>query len=214
MGESIYGKGEFSAPVAPALSEWVLPEEEREELLAYDPDRARQLLADAGFPDGFATKFMVTPGYGPQVVRMAEWIVQDLAEVGIRAEIEIVDYATYFGARWPQLQYDLAVGPQTAFLEPDEWLYSQHHTDGPRNWFGISDPELDEMLEEQRRIPNGPEREELVDEIQRYIMRDLADPAYLWTQITTTLRQPEVRDYHPLASFGYGWLADTWLADS
>jgi hypothetical protein len=70
------------------------------------------------------------------------------------------------------------------------------------------------MLEEQRAMPNGEEREELVDEIQRYILEEVANPGYLWTSQTTTLRQPEVRDYHPLASFGYGWLTDTWLAPS
>ena len=36
--------------------------------------------------------------------------------------------------RWPAVDYDIGIGPQTPFMEPDEWLRSQHQTGAGRNW--------------------------------------------------------------------------------
>lgn len=95
---------------------------------------------------------MVTNGYGEQLVRVAQWVAEDLRNVGINVEIEVVEYAAYFSEKWPNVDYDMGVGYQTYFQEPDEWLRTQLHTDGSRNWYNISDPELDKLLDEQRTI--------------------------------------------------------------
>jgi len=61
---------------------------------AYDPERARQLLAEAGYPNGFATTLTVTNT--PQNRAMAAAVQSDLQRVGIRVEIQVVDAARYF----------------------------------------------------------------------------------------------------------------------
>lgn len=53
----------------------------------YDPDRARALLAEAGYPDGFDVRFMTSDGIVNKGVEVAEAIGGMLAEVGIRTEI-------------------------------------------------------------------------------------------------------------------------------
>lgn len=211
MVKAIYGGGEISSPVNPSLGDWALPLEEREKLLPYDPEKAKKLLAEAGYPNGFDTKMIVTNGYGEQLVRVAQWVAEDLRKIGINAEIEIVEYATYFSERWPNVDYDIGVGYQTYFQEPDEWLRTQLHTKGARNWYNISDPELDKMLDKQRLILDENERKEYVHEIQRYVLENLVNPIPLTTYYTKTPRQSYVKDVYPHASYGYGYLKDVWL---
>jgi peptide/nickel transport system substrate-binding protein len=65
----------------------------------YDPEKAKALLKEAGYPDGFTTKIRVpTSGSSMLVpVPMAEWIQRDLAKVGIKLEIVSNDWVTYLG---------------------------------------------------------------------------------------------------------------------
>ena len=211
MVDAIYGGGEVSGPVNPSLGDWALPLEEREALQPYNPEEAKKLLKEAGYPNGFDTKMIVTNGYGEQLVRVAQWVAEDLRNIGINVEIEVVEYATYFSERWPKVDYDIGVGYQTYFQESDEWLRTQLHTNGSRNWYNISDPELDKMLDEQRMILDVEERKEYVHEIQRYVLENLVNPLPLSTYYTKTPRQPYTRDVYPHASYGYGYLKDVWL---
>lgn len=63
---------------------------------AYDPDLARQLLADAGYPDGFTTRLAYTTG---DRAELATAVAGQLAAVGIEVELESVETAT-FNATW------------------------------------------------------------------------------------------------------------------
>lgn len=62
----------------------------------YDPERAKQLLAEAGYPDGFKTKFIVpTSGSGNmRPLQMNEYIQQNLRDIGIEVELEAIEWQT------------------------------------------------------------------------------------------------------------------------
>jgi peptide/nickel transport system substrate-binding protein len=77
--------GSFLAPYYPGF------DPERNKPTSYDPDKARKLLAEAGYADGFDTKLI-----SPHVTKAVfEPIQQQLAEVGIRARLEIPEFATW-----------------------------------------------------------------------------------------------------------------------
>ncbi len=59
----------------------------------HDPERARELLAEAGYPDGFETDFWINAAVNTEA-RQAQSIQQDLAEVGVKAHIKAVTGAT------------------------------------------------------------------------------------------------------------------------
>jgi peptide/nickel transport system substrate-binding protein len=197
--------------VAPSVGDYVLPLEERKELQRYDPDEARRLLAEAGFPDGFSTTMLMTNGYGEQYVRQSQWIVEDLSKVGIDVTLDLVEYGTYFGSRWPNVDYDMQHGPQSALLEADEWLRAQHRTGAGRNWWNVSDPKLDAMLDEQTRILDREERIEAVQDIQRYILTDVVNPVQTWSTPNRSPRQPWVHGWYPQFVYGYFTMKQTWL---
>lgn len=212
LGKAIFGEGgEIPGIIPPSNKQWALPKADRERLYAQNVEGAKKLLAEAGFPNGFETSILVTPGYGAQVTRVAEWIAEDLKAVGIKANLDVVEYANYVTNRWPKLQYDMAVGLQTPFLEPDEWLRAQLRTGASRNWFAISDPKLDEMLDKQRTIVDQEERVSLVRDIQEYVATDVVNPMPLWSQMTRTPRQPWVKGWNAQPSYGYPWMPDVWI---
>ena len=65
---------------------------------AYDPDQARKLLAEAGFPNGFETDIWAMPvqrPYNPDARRIAELMQADLAKVGIKAKVVSYEWGEY-----------------------------------------------------------------------------------------------------------------------
>ena len=64
----------------------------------YDPEAAKKLLAEAGYPDGFATDLWAMPvqrPYNPNARRIAELMQVDLAKVGVKAEIKSFEWGEY-----------------------------------------------------------------------------------------------------------------------
>lgn len=81
----------------------------------YDPARARELLAEAGYPNGFTIKFNGTTGNYPKDREISEAIVGMLAEVGIQAELELLEQA-----RWAEGLYTNTLAPM--FMSA--WIYA------------------------------------------------------------------------------------------
>lgn len=211
LADRIFGGGEISGPVNPSLTGWALPLEEREAMQPYDPEKAKELLAEAGYPDGFDTTIITTDGYGAQFDRFTQWVAEDLREIGINAKIEMVEVGTYYSERYPNKDYEMGTGIQSYLQEADRWLTEQFHTDGSKNWFGINDPELNKMLEDQRTTLDENERKEKVYNIQRYVLENIVNPIPVVSQYTTSLRKPYIQNWNPHASYGHIHMKDVWL---
>ncbi len=85
---------------------------------AYNPERAKALLAEAGYPNGLSTTLLSTSAFNMHK-DTAEVVQQHLAAVGIRAELRLVDWSTRV-SQGTRGQYDLAVhGVAADFNDPD-----------------------------------------------------------------------------------------------
>lgn len=210
MVDSIRAGGSPTGPVSPTLFGG-LPSEEAARLQPHDPEQARRLLAEAGFPQGFATRMIITDGYGENVVREAQWVQQDLAEVGIQVELVVQDYATYFTESFAGKNYDMGYGLQTPMLSADEYLTGEWTSDGPRNWYGIADPQLDRMISEQRGELDRATREQQLHEIQRYIIENVSNPVPLYVYDGLSIYAPYLHDVHPHPDYGTRHQARMWL---
>ena len=210
MGESLSTDGfKLSGPIPPIVFGG-LPSDESAELAPYDPVAARKLLAEAGFPNGFDITLTTTDGYGPAVLNAAQWVQQDLKEVGINATLRILDYATWFST-WAAEDYQIGYSLSSAFLTADEWLSSYYLSTGARNWFNINDPKLDGLIIEQRGILDRGDREELLLEINRYIVENISNPVMTYASNGITVQQPYVHDWWPHPEFGASWVKNMWL---
>jgi len=211
MAENIIGGGTYGAPVSPTLADFTLPEGERKSFYSFDLEGAQALLAEAGYPDGFPVTIIYTDRYGARWTRMTEWIAEDMRRLGLDVTLETLDYSTYFGSRWPDKEYDMQLGPQTPFVEPDEWLRGQYGTNGGRNWYNNSDPVLDALLDEQLTLIDPDARKAKITEIQLYIAENMLAPIPIWNQLTDMQLGPDVRNLWRHQTYGMAGSQYIWL---
>src|SRR5258706_369889 len=121
LNKAAVGTGRLPPPATAPMKQWQLPEEQWMPYYRPDPDRAKKLLADAGFANGFTVKLGVIPTF-PTMVSGAPVVAAQLKRVGITAEIENVEYAVWI-KRWLAKDFDMTMntpagyaGPGTAFF--------------------------------------------------------------------------------------------------
>lgn len=210
MVGAIRAGGQVTGPVTPSLFGG-LPSGEAARLSPYDPEQAKRLLAEAGFPNGFSTRMILTDGYGENVVREAQWVQQDLAKIGVTVELVVQDYATYFTESFPGKKYEMGYGLQTPMLSADEYLSGEWHSRGARNWYGISDIRLDRMIDAQRGELDRTAREKQLQEIQRYIVENVSNPVPLYVYDNLSIYGPYVHDVYPHPDYGTRHQARMWV---
>jgi peptide/nickel transport system substrate-binding protein len=210
FGQTFYGDYfQITGPI-PSTLFGGMPADEAEKLIPYDPAGAKKLLADAGFPNGLDVEMLTTDGYGPQFVTQAQWVQQDLKEVGVNVTLKIIDYATYFST-FAAKDYDIGWGLSTAFLTADEWLAALYVTGGPRNWFNTSDSKLDAMITEQRSILDDTKRNEKLQEINKYILENVLTPFMGIQYSALTVQQPWLHNLFTHPAYSRSFMVDVWL---
>lgn len=161
------GQAAVAGPIPPTLHEWKpLPPGELPFYGGADRlARARQLLQEAGHPNGFALKVMPIPTV-PEAVQLAQVLQQQLRHVGIRVEIEQVDFATFLD-RWRRSDFDAFVSLNGGSTDPDLHLYRHLHSTGSTNVFKFADQTTDRLLEQGRTTSDVARRVEIYTQLQR-----------------------------------------------
>ncbi|MEX2501392.1 MAG: glutathione ABC transporter substrate-binding protein [Trueperaceae bacterium] len=146
----------------------------------YDPERARELLAEAGYPDGISVTLYSPTGRYLQDIQIAEAIQSQLAGAGIDAQIETLEWASYLEltAR-PAEENDVPMallGWGTVTGDADYGLFALFHTsehvpNGSNRAF-YSNPEVDALLEEARTNTDPAAREALYEDALQIIHED------------------------------------------
>ena len=155
----------------------------------YDPELARRLLAEAGFPDGFSTHIYSTNDR-PDVRDTAVVVQGMLAEVGIDADIQVFEWATYLDLT-AEGEHDMfLLGWTTVTGDPDyglEIFHSRSFGPGGNRTFWAN-PEVDRLLDAGRSEIDVDRREAIYLEAQRLIH---AEAPIIYTQegeVTVGLR--------------------------
>ena len=143
---AFFGRGDAleGLPI-PAGSTYYNPE--RAHFWAYDPDRAKALLAQAGMAGGFSTTLLSTAQYGMHKAT-AEVVQQNLAAVGIQVELQLPDWATRINLG-NKGQYEFCVQGTTADNNDPDGLASLLDGELPPNnarSVGIHTPEIHQLF--------------------------------------------------------------------
>ena len=156
--------------------QWAFPQEVAEEVLTYNPERARQLMAEAGYPDGFETVIIV-PNTPEEHIRAAEVIAAFLAEMGIRVKIEIQEAATLRQRLSEGAGYDgMLISPMSgSVVDIDTFLSLTYGADGIRNYSRLSDPVIEELIQAQHQEMDPERRKAIIHRLDQYI----AERAYV-----------------------------------
>ncbi|MEX0654783.1 MAG: ABC transporter substrate-binding protein [Phycisphaeraceae bacterium] len=175
---------------------------------APDIERARQLLAEAGHPDGFDAELIVNTDNQPQL-RAAEVVANMLRPLNINVTVRGIESTTFF-SRLNNREFEMTVVGWVGFFDPDEWTYPTFHSEGQYNQQSYANPELDALLEQGRRTADRDERAAIYRGAQRIIATDAPVVfLYLNDQITGYLDDVWDFDVHPTATTTS--LRDTWI---
>jgi peptide/nickel transport system substrate-binding protein len=113
----------------------------------HDVDKAKSLLADAGAAPN-SLDMLVTNEY-PETVTAAQIIADNLAPLGLTVNIRTVDFATWLDEQ-NNGHFDMLMMGWLGNIDPDDFYYAQHHTDGSSNAQKFSNPEVDRLLDAGR----------------------------------------------------------------
>jgi dipeptide transport system substrate-binding protein len=138
----------------------------------YDPEGAKKLLAEAGYPNGFETEVWALPvsrPYNPNGRRMAEILQNSYAAIGVKAKIVSYEFGEYLrrGRAGEQQVYELGWGGDTG--DPDNFLYevlSCNAVQTGRNNARWCNAEYTDLVTRARRTSDKAERTKLYEQAQ------------------------------------------------
>jgi glutathione transport system substrate-binding protein len=160
----------------------------------YDPDRARELLAEAGYPDGFDAVLLSTSQYGMHQ-GTAEIVQQNLRDIGINCELELFDWPTVV-ERYAQGDFHFRIhGLGTGGVDPDTTLtqYFDSQAAAATN-IAFQDDEVDRLLAEARALVDQAERKALYDQVQERLA-ELSPYSLLTYRVQAEMTKSDVLGY-------------------
>ena len=134
----------------------------------YDPEKAKSLLREAGFPSGFTVNFKAPNGRYLQDKQVAEAIVGQLEKVGIKAELETIEWGTYVqgivGRKYELFllsQGGVQIGPaaQTNWSSKIKGIA----------WQGYENAKVDELIERAAKTMDADARRGVYEEMSKTV---------------------------------------------
>ena len=144
--------------------------------VTYDPVKAKKLLAEAGYPEGFEATFKVAPQYY-YTVRSAEVVVNHLAKVGIRAKIQQVEWGQWLAQVFclkpcENPEYDMSV-----IGHAEAWDIGNFAN--PKYYFRWDNAEFQKLFKESEVTVDDKKRRELYVKMQE-MLADEAPAVWLY----------------------------------
>ena len=139
---------------------------------AYDPAKAKQLLAEAGYPNGFETKiYSYVTADLPELPRLSEAVADYLGKVGVRAKITPMDRAALSTKRMARsLSGDLlpwSTPNRSVAIQIATIIYTLHHSKSQTS--STADPALDQLIDRALAATDVATVEGLVGTMHRYL---------------------------------------------
>lgn len=156
-----------------------------------DPAQAKQLLAAAGVTD-LTMDLMVTNEY-PETVTAAQVIAAQLKDVGITVTIRTLDFAQWLDEQGKG-NFDSFMLGWLGNIDPDEFYYAQHHSQGTFNFHGYRNPAVDSLLDQARTETDQAARKRQYEQVAKRIVDD-ASYLYLYNPDVVQGWSPQVSGY-------------------
>jgi peptide/nickel transport system substrate-binding protein len=140
------------------------------DMYPYDPEKAKELLAKAGYPDGISFTAAVTDS--PIYNSVAQAVQDMFKQVGITMELERVSGAEINNALYQRKEYAAAITAYAGHADPGRTLAARFGTDGAQNPGNVTTPEIDELLAEGAASTDQDVRAKAYQEAERLVMEE------------------------------------------
>lgn len=179
LAPGLFGYREGQAGMNPFVYDWVNGQPRRKSI-----EYAKQLLAEAGYPNGVDNKtgqplvlYYDVTASGVDSKPSLNWYRKQFAKIGIQLVLRTSDYN--------QFQQKMAAGNAQLFTwgwnadypDPENFFFLLHGPNakvgtGGENAANYKNPEYDKLFERMRNLEDGPERQGLIDQMQEILRRD------------------------------------------
>lgn len=135
-------------------------------------DKAKELLKEAGYADGFKTSVTVPSNY-PFHVDTAQVIAAQLQQVGIELEIKQVEWGVWLDEVYTNADYDSTIIGLTGKLDPHQVL-GRYESSYKKNFVGFSDPTYDQLIKEAVLEKDEQKRIQMYKQCQQILAEQAA----------------------------------------
>lgn len=175
-----------------------------DQVVSFDPERAKKLLAEAGYPDGkgfprFEMLISSSGNRGTVEALQAMW----RQTLGVMIDIKPMDFGSYISAQ-QSLNFDMALAAWTGdYLDPTTFLLMWTKGNGNNNT-GWDSPEYEALLQKAALQADPAQRLALFKQAERILMETQPILPFSWRARNYLLR-PEVKGWHPLLLDNHPW---------
>lgn len=170
-----------AAPASQFVPETMFGAQPNPEPLIYDPEGAKKLLAEAGYPNGFKVTFAATNDRYINDSQVAQAIAQYLSRVGIQADVDAMTASIFFTRR-SKSEFVLSMGGwgsttggASSFLQQFVATLDKDRGVGRSNYGGWSDPAFDAVILKAIATVDETKRAELLREAGKLALQKLPD---------------------------------------
>ncbi len=162
----------FGTPTEQIFAPTFWPSLGEREIPAPDIEGAKALLAEAGYPDGFDTTITGWAEYG-FLADTAVVVQEQLKQIGINAELNLVDTGTMSQTVYIDKDFDMAVTGDSGFVDPNGLISPNFLTGAGGNFSGYSNPQVDELIAQGIASTDQAARTEIYQQIAEILLEDL-----------------------------------------
>lgn len=174
--------------------------------IPHDPEAARRLLAEAGYPKGFETTYYCVGS--PTALKIAQSLQADLAGVGVRLKLKPLAFPTYLQAKATRRTVPMGSGNWSQdFPDPSNFLSTMFHSRNISDTNSLNDsyyanPQVDAWLDEAARTLEARQRVALYRRAEAAIVEDAA-VIPLYNPVKAQFAGPRLGNYRMHAVFGF-----------
>jgi peptide/nickel transport system substrate-binding protein len=143
----------------------------------YDVEKAKELLAQAGYTDGFTFTIKVPSNYQPHV-NTATVLVEQLKQVGVNAEIQLVDWETWLNDVYGNRDFEATVVGFDSSILAASGMLARWVSDNGKNMINYNNPEYDQTYAAAQATTDDAEQTQLYKKCLE-ILSDTAANVYL-----------------------------------
>ncbi|HEY7553589.1 MAG TPA: ABC transporter substrate-binding protein [Candidatus Binatia bacterium] len=177
-------------PLSGLLSPQVFGYDPGVKAFPYDPQKAKQLLNEAGFPNGFEIEYYSPTGRYPKDREVALVIVEQLSKVGIKAILKTPEWSI-FNTDYKNGKYPMYLTGRGSLIDADTLFHQYFRTGTTKRTLGYSNLKLDEILDLEQQTFDVKKREKLLMEAHRIILED-APAIPLWNSMDVYAHRADI----------------------